>query len=117
MNCSVCGSPLLFDRVVFHCECGAYVHAYCANKHIIESHRPEMEEGHADLNGDFHLKFQPVAEVLAVAEPAAALSAGRVQEDEEEEDVAAEELVADVDDELMGDQNDEASDESDEEDN
>ncbi len=61
MNCSVCGSPLLFDRVVFKCSCGAYVHAYCADKHIVDSHRPEMEEGHADLNGEFHLKYQPVA--------------------------------------------------------
>jgi hypothetical protein len=115
MNCSVCGSPLLFDRVVFHCECGAYVHAYCANKHILESHRPEMDEGHADLNGDFHLNSQPVDEAAAV-EPVAEPVAGEKVVDEDEEVLEpGEEIVDDVDDELeegIGDgENDEADDE------
>ena len=65
MNCSVCGSPLLFDRVVFKCACGAYVHAYCVDKHIIDSHRPELEEGYADLNGEFHPKYQPAPAAVA----------------------------------------------------
>lgn len=96
MNCSVCGSPLLFDRVVFRCECGAYVHAYCLDKHIVNSHRPELEEGYADLNGEFHLKHQPEPE------PVAALTEGQSTDDdeggvEEDEGVAfEEELVADV---------------------
>ncbi|GEM_PF-2573331 len=61
MNCSACGSPLQFDRIVFHCSCGAYVHAYCFDKHIVEAHRPEFDEGYADLNGEFHPKHKPVA--------------------------------------------------------
>ena len=60
MNCSVCGGPLLFDRVVFRCSCGTYIHAYCADKHILQAHRPEFEEGRVDLNGEFHLKNEPV---------------------------------------------------------
>ena len=54
MNCSVCGKPLLFTRVAFKCSCGAYVHAYCLDQHILEAHRPEVEEGYVDLNSDFH---------------------------------------------------------------
>ncbi len=60
MNCSVCGGPLLFDRVVFRCSCGTYIHAYCADKHILQAHRPAFEEGRVDLNGDFHLKNEPL---------------------------------------------------------
>lgn len=91
MNCSVCGSPLLFDRVVFRCECGVYVHAYCADKHIVTSHRPELEEGYADLNGDFHLKHRPEAV------PVAALAEGLASDAEGEGGVFEEELVAGVD--------------------
>ena len=54
MNCSVCGKPLLLNRVAFKCSCGAYVHAYCLDQHILEAHRPEVEEGYVDLNSDFH---------------------------------------------------------------
>ena len=63
MNCVECGSALLLDRVIFRCSCGAYVHAYCADKHIVHAHRPAFEEGFVDLNGDFHLKKEP--EVVA----------------------------------------------------
>jgi len=94
MNCCVCGSPLLFDRVVFRCSCGAYVHAYCADKHIVDAHRPELEEGYADLNGEFHPKCQPVAAPDAVVEPPVQLSEGRGDEEEEEKDGAEEELVS-----------------------
>jgi len=54
MNCSVCGKPLLLNRVAFKCSCGAYVHAYCLDQHILEAHRPEVEQGYVDLNSDFH---------------------------------------------------------------
>ena len=91
MNCSVCGSPLLFDRVVFRCGCGAYVHAYCTDKHIVSSHRPEMEEGYADLNGDFHLKYQPEPVAPASLAPASEPSVDEPDEGEMEEEV----LVAD----------------------
>jgi hypothetical protein len=75
MNCTVCGKPLLFNRVAFKCSCGAYVHAYCLDQHILEAHRPEVEEGYVDLNSDFH----PVKAVEAeaeVAEEAALTTAG-----------------------------------------
>ncbi|MBN1152733.1 MAG: hypothetical protein JXA58_05930 [Dehalococcoidia bacterium] len=92
MNCSVCGSPLLFDRVVFRCECGAYVHSYCVDKHIVTSHRPVLEEGYADLNGEFHPKYQPVPEPSAVL--------GAVRSDSEppsldEDDEVEEDLIGD----------------------
>ncbi|NLE94644.1 MAG: hypothetical protein GX600_03015 [Dehalococcoidia bacterium] len=95
MNCSVCGGPLLFDRVVFRCECGAYVHAYCVDKHIVDSHRPDMEEGYADLNGEFHLKHQPANAAVVSMSPIAEPPTGKVEEDDEVDDdlVAAEELV------------------------
>jgi hypothetical protein len=56
MNCSVCGSPLLFDRVVFHCSCGAFVHAYCWDKHVLQAHQPVFEIGTVDLNGEFKVR-------------------------------------------------------------
>jgi len=92
MNCSVCGKPLLFTRVAFKCSCGAYVHAYCLDQHILEAHRPEVEEGYVDLNSDFH----PVK----VAEPEpeieeAALTEGFELPGEAE---ASEGVVAPVDD-------------------
>ncbi len=60
MNCTECGNALLLDRVIFRCSCGAYVHAYCADNHIVHAHRPGFQEGFVDLNGDFHLKEEPV---------------------------------------------------------
>ncbi|MBN1855839.1 MAG: hypothetical protein JW846_02670 [Dehalococcoidia bacterium] len=54
MNCSECGSALLLDRTVFHCPCGAYLHAYCADRHILQAHRPAFVLGSVDLNGEFH---------------------------------------------------------------
>ena len=70
MNCSVCGKPLLFNRVAFKCSCGAYVHAYCLDQHVLEAHRPEVEEGYVDLNSDFHpiKAAEPEAEVIEGAE-------------------------------------------------
>ncbi len=68
MNCTECGNALLLDRVIFRCSCGAYVHAYCADNHIVHAHRPEFQEGFVDLNGDFHLKKEPVV-VAELLEP------------------------------------------------
>lgn len=62
MNCSVCGSPLLFDRVVFHCSCGAFVHAYCWDKHVLQAHRPAFEVGTVELHGEFKVRGQPLQE-------------------------------------------------------
>jgi len=105
MNCSVCGSPLLFDRVVFRCACGTYVHAYCLDKHIIGSHRPELEEGYADLNGEFHLKFQPVAAVAAIAAPEEEASTAQHEDDgaTDEDFVPGEQVVTELEQEQSGD--------------
>lgn len=53
MNCTVCGNPLLFDRVVFHCSCGTFVHAYCWNQHVLQAHQPSFEIGSVNLDGEF----------------------------------------------------------------
>jgi len=95
MNCSVCGGPLLFSRVAFHCSCGAYVHAYCMDKHILLAHRPEFEEGTVDLNGDFHPleeKAEPIAE--EAAEAAEGVETQAAGEGAEEEQSAGEEQEA-----------------------
>ncbi len=105
MNCSVCGGPLLFDRVVFRCSCGTYIHAYCADKHILQAHRPEFAEGRVDLNGEFHLKNEPAevpvptlkmpAEVSPEAEEAVLANSPLPEEAElegEEEEEQEEEL-------------------------
>lgn len=108
MNCSACGSPLQFDRVVFRCACGAYVHAYCVDKHIIESHRPEMEEGYSDLNGDFHPKHKPAPTPVA-AHPSAEREAGdsaetagatEAEEEEPEDLVPGEQVLDESDDDI-----------------
>ena len=53
MNCVVCGNPLLYDRVVFHCSCGAFVHAYCWDEHVLQAHQPSFEIGAVNLDGEF----------------------------------------------------------------
>jgi len=53
MNCTVCGNPLLLDRVVFHCSCGAFVHAYCWDAHVLQAHQPSFEIGTVNLDGEF----------------------------------------------------------------
>jgi hypothetical protein len=62
MDCAVCGNPLLFDRVVFHCSCGAFVHAYCWNKHVLQAHQPTFEIGAVDLNGEFKARESKIEE-------------------------------------------------------
>ena len=117
MNCSACGSPLQFDRVVFRCSCGAYVHAYCVDKHTVDSHKPEMEEGYSDLNGDFHPKHKP-APPPQVAEPSAEMETSESEEasdavesdgEESEELVPGEQVLDESEDDVDGE------DESDEE--
>lgn len=53
MNCTVCGNPLLFDRIAFNCSCGAFVHAYCWDEHVLQAHRPPFEMGNVNLDGEF----------------------------------------------------------------
>ena len=68
MNCTVCGSPLLFDRVVFNCSCGAFVHAYCWDQHVLQAHQPSFELGSANLDGEFIPRESEVEEQVAIAE-------------------------------------------------
>ena len=68
MNCIVCGNPLLFDRVVFHCSCGAFVHAYCWDKHVLQAHKPTFEVGTVDLNGEFKPKENTTGEQAPISQ-------------------------------------------------
>lgn len=56
MNCTVCGNPLIYDRSVFHCSCGAFIHAYCWDEHVLQSHRPSFETGRVNLDGEFQVQ-------------------------------------------------------------
>jgi hypothetical protein len=53
MNCAVCGNPLIYGRTVFHCSCGAFVHPYCWDEHVLQAHRPAFEIGSVNLDGEF----------------------------------------------------------------
>ncbi|MFO7772685.1 MAG: hypothetical protein R6V59_01865 [Dehalococcoidia bacterium] len=64
MNCTVCGNPLLFDRVAFHCSCGAFMHAYCWDEHVLQAHRPPFEIGSVNLDGEFTARESRVAQPL-----------------------------------------------------
>ena len=73
MNCTVCGNPLLFDRVVFHCSCGAFVHAYCWNEHVLQAHQPTFEvgavedgfsSGHKRQKKDVHIVYPEPCQAL-----------------------------------------------------
>ncbi len=68
MNCTVCGSPLLFDRVVFNCSCGAFVHAYCWDEHVLQAHQPSFEIGSVNLDGEFIPRESKAEEQVAIAE-------------------------------------------------
>jgi len=68
MNCTVCGNPLIFDRVVFHCSCDAFVHAYCWDEHVLKAHRPPFEIGSVTLDNEFIPRESPAEEQVAVAQ-------------------------------------------------
>jgi len=68
MNCTVCGNPLLFDRVVFHCAWGAFVHAYCWNEHILQAHQPAFEIGSVNLDGEFRARESKMEEQVSRAQ-------------------------------------------------
>jgi hypothetical protein len=70
MNCTVCGNPLLFDRVVFHCSCGAFVHAYCWDEHVLRAHQPSFEMGAVNLDGEFMARESKVEEQVEAAQVA-----------------------------------------------
>ena len=79
MNCAVCGGPLLFDRVGFHCSCGIFVHSYCWDKHVLQAHRPTFEMGTIDLNGEFRSIEKKVSEEVQDSQ-LTTLANGEIQE-------------------------------------
>jgi hypothetical protein len=68
MNCIVCGNPLIFDRVVFHCSCGAFVHAYCWDEHVLQAHQPSYEIGTVNLDGEFTVREGKIEEQVPTAQ-------------------------------------------------
>jgi len=74
-----------------------------------------MEEGNADLNGDFHLKYQPKAELVAVVEGITGPVVESPDDEADDEDLLPGEEIAGDTEEKLGDEssdevNDEASD-------
>jgi len=59
---------LLFDRVVFHCSCGAFVHAYCWDEHVLKAHQPSYEIGSVNLDGEFKARETKVEEQVSLAQ-------------------------------------------------
>jgi hypothetical protein len=68
MNCVVCGNPLLYDRVVFHCSCDVFVHAYCWDKHVLQAHQPPYEIGTVNLDEEFSARESEIEEQVAAAQ-------------------------------------------------
>ena len=68
MNCIVCGNPLIYDRAVFHCSCGAFVHAYCWDEHVLQAHRPSFEIGAVNLDGEFRARESEIEEQGSMAQ-------------------------------------------------
>ena len=68
MNCIVCGNPLLYDRVVFHCSCDVFVHAYCWDAHVLQAHQPSFEIGTVNLDGEFTARESKVEEQASGAQ-------------------------------------------------
>lgn len=86
MNCAVCGSPLPFGRAVFHCSCGVFVHAYCWEQHVLQTHQPAFETGTTNLNGEFRIsggETEQASEVEQVSEIEQASEAEQVSEIEQ----------------------------------
>ena len=68
MNCTVCGNPLLFDRAVFHCSCGVFVHAYCWDEHVLQAHQPHFEIGSVNLDGEFKARESEIEEQVSMVQ-------------------------------------------------
>ena len=78
MNCAVCANSLLFDRVVFHCSCRAFVHAYCWDEHVLKAHKPAFEIGTANLDGEFEVRKSPTKEKISEEPATPALDQGKI---------------------------------------
>ena len=71
MNCTVCGNPLIYDRVVFHCSCGAFIHSYCGDEHVLQAHRPSFEMGSVNLDGEFIARESRKQEQVSITQATA----------------------------------------------
>ena len=86
MNCRVCGSSLFPGRAVFNCSCGAFTHAYCWEKHVLESHEPPFAVGTISMDDEFSPNKTEAEEAGELAEAiselveAASETAGEVSE-------------------------------------
>ena len=89
MNCTVCGNPLLFDRVVFHCSCGAFVHAYCWDEHVLKAHQPSFEIGNVNLDGEFKASESKIEEQVSEEQ----VSEEQVSEEQLPEEQSSEEQI------------------------
>jgi hypothetical protein len=58
---------LLFDRVVFHCSCGVFIHAYCWDEHVLQAHQPAFEIGSVNLDGEFRARESKIEEQVSMA--------------------------------------------------
>jgi hypothetical protein len=76
MNCTVCGNSLLYDRAVFHCSCGAFIHAYCWDGHVLQAHRPPFEIGTVNLDGEFKARESQKEEQVLRAQASGKQSSG-----------------------------------------
>ncbi|MBE9515051.1 MAG: hypothetical protein IMY79_02810 [Chloroflexi bacterium] len=94
MNCTVCGNPLLFDRVAFHCSCGAFVHAYCWDEHVLQAHRPRFEMGTVSLDGQFQVRESETESPVSEAQES--------QEQGSEEQISEEESTEEQTTPLLG---------------
>ncbi|MEE8174367.1 MAG: hypothetical protein V3T71_03490, partial [Dehalococcoidia bacterium] len=74
MNCRVCGTSLFPGRAVFNCSCGAFIHAYCWEKHVLETHEPPFAVGTISMDDEFSpnkTEAEEAGELAeAVSEPA-----------------------------------------------
>ena len=68
MNCTVCGNPLIYDRAVFHCSCGVFVHSYCWDQHVLQAHRPSFEIGSVNLDGEFMVRESRKQEQISLVQ-------------------------------------------------
>jgi len=68
MNCTICGNPLIYDRSVFHCSCGVFIHAYCWDEHVLQAHRPSFEIGSVNLDGEFKARESRVEGQVSTAQ-------------------------------------------------
>ncbi len=92
MNCTVCGNPLLFDRVVFHCSCGAFVHAYCWDEHVFRAHQPHFEIGSVNLDDEFRARESTIEEQISEEQaPEEQASEEQAPEEQASEEQAPEE--------------------------